>query len=298
MKNSINILFSIILGLIILITFWTYISPNKLDDRVCINDYDPAGTSIWYPLGCDEFKHDFAVHLSEAFQYNIKISILGSLIFLIIGIVIGLSKGLIVENTYVKRSYFNKPIYIFKDIIDYVTDLFLSVPILLVLIFSSIFFQYHISDPNSRLTFIIIILACFSSPQLSLPLEGIVKKLNKEEFILAAKASGISKFSLIFKHILYYESKGLIIIQTINFFLFSIMMEIFLTFVKKGSDPYQPSLGTMVNKYKGLLVDVYQNPQLLEFQEFVLTLTPFIFIILLCLTVRWLGQRIRIITEV
>ena len=216
---------------------------------------------------------------------------------MIIGILIGLGKGLINDNPNVKKNYYRKPLYLIKDLSDLITEIFLSIPLLLVLILSVFFFQMLISNSDFRLTSTLIVLAFFSSPNLSIPLEGIINKLNKEEFILAAKASGISRRTLIFKHILYYESKGVIILQTINFFLFSIMMEIFLTFFNKGADPFQPSLGSMIKRYSGNLYDIYYDPSLWFLQEKVLSFTPFIFIILLCLTIRWLGQRVLVITE-
>ena len=187
--------------------------------------------------------------------------------------------------------------YLYKGFCEVITELFQSIPLLIVLIISVLIFQDPSINPESRLTYTIFVLALFSSPKLSIQLEGIIKKLRKEEFILAAKASGISKFNLIFKHILYYEANGVLILQTINFILFSIMIEIFLTWFGKGSSMPQTSLGTLIKSYNSLIPSIKDLFIMQDYQLIILTMTPFIFIILLCLTIRWLGNRVLILTE-
>ena len=229
MKNIINFLFFVLLSMLILITFWENISDHQVNQRLNVGAYASPTLShpvtnekILLPLGTDEFRRDYAVTLSSAFRYNILISIFGSLSFLIFGVGLGLGMGLIQHNFNQSKKYSLK--YILKDFCDIITEFFQSVPLLIVLIISVLFFQLHIQNPEIRLSLTIFILSLFSSPKLSIQLEGIINKLRKEEFILAAKASGISQYSLIFKHILYYESKGVLILQTINFFLFSITL--------------------------------------------------------------------------
>ena len=305
MKNTINILFFILLSVLLLVAFWENISSHEEGQRL----YEIGRTAnptlthpvtkekILLPLGTDHNRRDYAVVLSSAFRYNLLISIKGAVLFLFSGILFGLGMGMIEESKVKINSFKNIVLKGAKYLSDMLSEMFQSIPLLIILIVSVLFFEMTVSNPEIRFQYTIYILAIFSSPKLSFQLDGIIKKLKKEEFLLAAKASGISKVSLIFKHILYYESKGVIMLQTINFFLFTMMIEIFLTYFGKGSTLSQSSLGSLVFNSAPHLPNIEHLFYAGQNQFVLLTLTPFIFIILLCITIRWLGNRILILTE-
>ena len=305
MKNIINITFFALLSLLLLITFWENISSFSINDRIYDVGRNASPTlthpvtkeKILLPLGTDQNRRDYAVVLSSAFRYNLMIALKGSIVFLIFGVLLGLGMGLL-QNTSDRINNIKKIFFRFlKYLSDTSSEMFQSIPLLIVLITSVLFFELNIDDPEIRFQYTIYILAIFSSPKLSFQLDGIIKKLKKEEFLLAAKASGISKASLIFKHILYYESKGVVMLQTINFFLFTMMMEIFLTYFGKGSSLSQSSLGSLVYKSAPAIDSINHLLNIGKYQTVLLTVTPFIFIILLCITIRWLGDRILFLTE-
>ena len=305
MKNTINILFFTLLSILLLIAFWENISSHEVDQRL----YEIGRTAnptlthpvtkekILLPLGTDQNRRDYAVVLSSAFRYNLLISIKGAVLFLVSGILFGLGMSMIEEAKIRINSFKNIILKSAKYLSDILSEMFQSIPLLIVLIVSVLFFEISIKNPEIRFQYTIYILAIFSSPKLSFQIDGIIKKLKKEEFLLAAKASGISKTSLIIKHILYYESKGVIMLQTINFFLFTIMIEIFLTYFGKGSTLSQSSLGSLVFNSASYLPNINHLIDIGRYQNVLLTLTPFIFIILLCITIRWLGNRILILTD-
>ena len=299
MKNLFNGIFFIILSFILLISFWEDVSSNSYNTRLYNYEIKNTPELPFLPLGTDQYRKDYAVVLSNSIKYNISISIIGSVIFLFSGITLALGMGMIeYSNQSNKLIYYSK--IFFNNLSKYLTEIFQTIPLLLILLLSVLYFQLYIINPDLRLTMIIIVLALFSSPKLSIPIENNIRRLKREEFILAAKASGISKINLIFKHILYYESKGLIILQTINFFLFSIMIEIFLTWFGKGTPITQNSIGKLIFDSSFYLDYLFNNPYSLfasNFQDFVLCLTPFVFIFLLSLTIRWFGDRILLITD-
>ena len=299
MKNIINFLFFVILGLLILLSFWKNIVPWDVDfDEVCGQEYTVAFTDFNCPLGTNEFDQDFALILSEAISYNISISIIGCLLFMIFGILFGLILGLVNDLPKNRKNIIKKPQYILKFLISIITEISNSLPFLIILIISVMYVNYYVDAQNNaiKMQLIITIIALFNTHKLSMPLSDKIKALKKEEFILAAKASGLTMPQLIFKHILYYESKSLIIINMINFFLFSVMMEIFLTVYQLGSLPGQISLGNLIFSSKvtlpSLLLGGITNSQLIY-----MTLLPFILIFLLCLTIRWIGQRVLFVME-
>jgi len=299
MKNIINFLFFLTLGVLILLSFWKNIVSWDVEfDEVCGQEYTVAFTDINCPLGTNEFDQDFALILSEAISYNVSISIIGCFLFVFFGISFGLVLGLINDMPKDKRDFIKKPKYLLKFFVTTITEISNSLPFLIILIISVIYVNYYIDAQNHsmEMELIIIIIALFNTHKLSMPLSDKIKSLRKEEFILAAKASGLTMPQLIFKHILYYESKSLIIIHAINFFLFSMMMEIFLTVYNLGSVPGQISLGNLISSSKGILpslvVGGISNVQLIY-----MTLLPFILIFLLSLTVRWIGQRVLFVME-
>lgn len=299
MKNIINFTFFIILGLLLLIGFYNKISPwEASDDFISDNPYTTAFSTLKHPLGTTEWDQDFAVHISEAISYNVSISLKGCALFVIVGICFGLVLGLVPDIPKDKINIIKKPKYLLKFIVETITEITGSLPFLIVLIIGVLYVNYYIDAryASFRLELIIALIAFFNTHKLSVPLSDKIKSLRKEEFILAAKASGISYSQLIFKHILYYEAKSLIIIQTINFFLFAMMMEIFLTVYGLGAAVGDFSLGRLINESKQLL-PLYVLGKLNNQQVIYMTILPFILIFLLCLTIRWFGQRILIITD-
>ena len=136
------------------------------------------------------------------------------------------------------------------------------------------------------------VLGIFYTPKIVITLQDRILRLRKEEFIHAAKAMGMSFHRLIFKHILWHECYGVIIVQSLNILLQAIMMEIFLTYFNYGSDKL--SLGILIKQYMGVLPAYL----LLTNQERLASLVPFILVILICLTFRWLGERVLELSEV
>ena len=299
MKNFINFIFFIILGLMLLLIFYNKISPNDATvEDVSGQSYTPAFTSLEFPLGTTEWDSDFAVHISDAISYNVSISLKGCVLFIIVGICFGLVLGLINDLPRDRMNLFKKPKYLLKFIVETITEITSSLPFLIVLIIGVLYVNYYIDAKNAhmRLEMIIVIISLFSTHKLSVPLSDKIKSLKKEEFILAAKASGLTMSQLILKHILYYESKSLIIICTINFFLFSMMMEIFLTVYGLGVTGSQLSLGKLIIDSKDFLPQ-YVAGQISNQQLIYITILPFILIFLLCLIVRWFGQRVLYVME-
>ena len=305
MKNVTNILFFILLSILILISFWENISSHSINQPLYeIGRYEPptfinpvTKDKILLPLGTDGNRKDYAVVLSSAFRYNLIVSLKGSILFLMTGIFLGLGMGMIESNSSKSKRFDVILKKFFHYSCNILSEMFQSIPLLIILIISVLFFELYIDNPESRFQYTVYVLALFSSPKLSFQIDGIIKKLKKEEFLLAAKASGISKISLIFKHILYYESKGVILLQFINFFLFTIMIEIFLTYFGKGSTLIQSSIGSLVFKSSSFLSSINHLLSIGKDQMVLITLVPFIFIIMLCITIRWLGNRILILTD-
>lgn len=304
-RNLFNIVFIIVLFFVILLGLWESISPYSYNKPVNYFDYgsiksvkkfEPPNFSsnLFIPLGCDEDKYDYAVVLSNAFKYNLNISIIVSIIFILTGIIFGLCLGFKNEEWQIKNLNFNNYKYTIKNIIyngvSILTDTFQSIPSLIILLLSVIYFEIIFFDSDNRLLYTLIVFAIVSTPKLSIQLSSIVKQLKREEFILAAKASGMSMLNLIFKQILYYELRGLLIIQFANFFVQSIMIEVLLSWLGKGASGN--SLGIMIRIYNRNLGMGFKGDST---QEMIIILAPYILLILLCFCTRWIANRMIIL---
>ncbi|MBQ1391080.1 MAG: ABC transporter permease [Firmicutes bacterium] len=82
-----------------------------------------------------------------------------------------------------------------------------------------------------------------------------VIQLKSQDFVEAAKASGASDFSIIFRHLLPNCLSTVIVIATIDI-PSDIMFEATLSFMGLGIQPPQPSWGSMINEARAFLRQV------------------------------------------
>ncbi len=294
-KNIVNAIFTFFLFIIILIALWANISNNGPTDFIA-EKYTPPQFTLnqILPLGTDGSGNDYMVKFSIAFRNNLYYAFITTSVFILVSIIFGLGIGFQPEKRIQDQENFSlknlKRIYF--NFCSFATDALQSVPILIVVLAGNLFFQRNLENTNDSLLFTLIIVAVFSSPKLSNSLGNHIKQLNREEFILATKASGASMQSLIFKHILYYEAMGLIILQFVNFLFFTIMIEIFLGFFGKAG-PYL-SLGNLIASKQELYASWKFLP---TFQWKLNLILPLIFVLILCVVVRWMAGRILLLVE-
>ncbi len=311
-SNLFNYIFVLISFIIMFIIFWPEINPEGKSpnyDEVCkyeiTNDHtyhcswiDPKFPEL--PLGRDDDSEDFLMKLSLSFRYDLKLAILSTVIFLISGLIFGISSG------FYGITFFNKKSFIIKSITNVISQIatifiefFQTIPIILVLLITRIFFEnYPEISPENKMLYTMFVVAIFGSIKIAIPITTIIKKLHKQEFILASKASGLSIPKIVVKHILYYESRLLIIAELMNFILFVVLAEVLMTYFKYGGSNY--SLGNLLVKYYYLynidfIFNSANNPH--HYQLILTALSPVIFLIILCLHIRWLGSRIMVFTD-
>jgi ABC-type dipeptide/oligopeptide/nickel transport system permease subunit len=310
-RNLFNYLFVFISFIIMFIIFWPEINPEgKFPDYNDRCNYkvtkhhqfqcgwiSPVFPDI--PLGRDGNGNDYLMKLSLSYRYDLKLAILATIIFLISGLIFGISAG------FYGITFFNKKSFIIKSITNVISqiatifiDFFQTMPLILVLFITRIFFDIPEISPDNRLLYSMYVVAVFGSIKIAIPITTIIKKLHKQEFILASKASGLSIPKIIGKHILYYESRLLIIAELMNFVLFIILAEVLMTYFGYGTANF--SLGTLLVEYYNFynidfILSSNNNPH--HYQVILTALSPVIFLIILCLHVRWLGGRIMVLTD-
>lgn len=286
--------------IVFMVWLWQFFSPYDIHHPIMDENNIPIendSPTLLHPLGTDIYGVDILVKLSEAISYNLYLSLTTLITFLLFGTIIGIGLGFkptherLSQIKYLLKNKRLLSLRLFQWIGYLLNNIFQTFPIILVMIVTILTVQRYVSQPELRLFIDMAILGIFSSPKLAITLEDRIINLKKEEFIIAAKAMGMSYKRLIFKHILWYECRGIIIVHSLNIILQAIMMEIFLTYYNYGSN--QLSLGVLLKNNMELL-SMYRY---LDTQEILTGLIPFIFIVLFSLTFRWLGERFLEILE-
>lgn len=110
---------------------------------------------------------------------------------------------------------------------------------------------------------------------------GVVLSLREQEFIEAAYAAGATDFRIIFRHLLPNAAGPIIVAGTLAV-AFAILIEAGLSFLGFGIQPPDTSLGLLI-----------ENARTAPFVRPWLFYPPGAFIILICLTINFLGDGLR-----
>ena len=131
------------------------------------------------------------------------------------------------------------------NIVMRVTDLFLSIPLLVVLIIASRVTGGGTLD-------IVIVLALVLWMPLARIVRGMFLSLKEKEFIEAARMIGASNWRIIFRH-LVPNSLGVIVVNVTLTVAIAILTESLLSFLGFGIQPPTPSWGNMLEDGRGLM---------------------------------------------
>ncbi len=107
-------------------------------------------------------------------------------------------------------------------------------------------FASSIEKADLRLFFLCAILGLTSWTGLARLIRGEVLKMREQDYILAARASGVSSVKILFSHLLP-NLMHLILIAMVMDFSGLVLAEAVLSYVGVGVDPSTFSYGTMIN---------------------------------------------------
>ena len=269
---------------------------NRYSEISYGNDRSP---SITHPLGTDYNGVGIIFKLSRAMNFNIKLGLTALTSFLAIGVLLGIIMGYvkeaicIMDNGKIYLSLRLKTILgsILKALASVINQIFQVIPTVLVMIAAVIIIQRYVSVAASRIYVDMIIIGVFLSPKLASMIQSKFIHLKRTEYIIAAKVTGISSLSLILKHILWRQCKGILIMQSLNFVLQVFMLEIFLSHYRLGADSY--SLGVMLKTDLAVISTWFLSPSAVGGVDIVQSSATFILIILVYVNFRWLAITSR-----
>jgi oligopeptide transport system permease protein len=188
----------------------------------------PYGTvsNKLFPWGSDEFGRDVLTRVMYGARISLFIALVAALVNLIIGVIYGSIAGL--EGGLV------------DDIMMRVLDVIDSIPLLLYVILIMVIF-----NDNSMFT-VILTLGLVYWVGMARLVRGQVLGLKNQEFVLAARSLGVSKYKIVLKHLIP-NALGPIIVSITMMIPAAIFTEAFLSFIGLGASAPQSSWGTLAN---------------------------------------------------
>lgn len=253
------------------------VDPTTLDIRN--KDLRPIYTLLWdstaqtswaKPLGSDNLGRDILATLIAGGQASLAVGWAAMILSLLLGTVVGVCAG------YFKRL---------DGILMRITDLFLSLPILPLLLVAVTLFRQPLraafGPEGGMFVLIVAIIAITSWMPTARIVRGEILALKEREFILAARSIGTTPFKIIRRHLLPNVVSPIMVSATLGLAT-AIITESALSFLGVGFPSDFPTWGK-------LLSDAV--PRMEEFPERVML--PGILISLTVLSVNYLGDGLR-----
>ncbi len=220
------------------------------------------GPSWTHPFGTDSLGKDMLALTLRGAQRSILIALVVSVLSTTIGVTLGAISG-----------YFRG----WTDaVIMRITDLLLTIPLLILA--GCLAWQFQGSGSWWMLSLILGVLSWQGTARI---VRGEFLSLREKEFVEAARAIGVRDRRIIFRHILP-NALGPIIVSATLAIAGAILVETALSYLGLGVKAPDSSLGLLVSDYQAAF---QTRPWLFWF--------PGVFIIVICLSVNFIGDGLR-----
>jgi peptide/nickel transport system permease protein len=212
-------------------------------------------------FGTDQLGRDYFSRVLYGIETSARVAFIVALLSTIIGTVIGAVAG-----------YFGGWI---DNLLMRVTDLFLTLPTLAVLLVASAYLG------RGSPTRVAVILALLFWTTLARIVRGTFLSLREKEYVEAAKAAGGSDFRIMLRHILP-NSMGPIIVNATLTVAAAILVEAALSFLGFGVQPPTPALGKLISDGQSEMLTAWW-----------LVTFPGLVIVVIVLCVNFIGDGLR-----
>jgi glutathione transport system permease protein len=238
----------------ILIVLFAFVGPLLWKyDYTYIDGPSFSAPGADYPLGTDQAGHDLLAQIMRGAQQSLKISLLVALMATTVG----------------ARGWVDSVLMRFADIV-------LTLPAIAIAITLAV----NIKGGGAWWG-IALVLTALGWAAISRVVRGVVLSLREQEFIEAARAMGASDLRIILRH-LVPNALGTVIVAATVTIATAILTETALSFVGFGVRAPDTSLGLLISQAQ---LSVRTQPWLFYF--------PGVFIILIALTVNFIGDGLR-----
>jgi len=232
MSKPLNAFYGLYFSLFLLFFFLAsveWVPPYNYTIRLYGNTDTLLPMSIQHFLGTDRLGNDTFTLLIYGLRTAFFSGLLTTIPFIIVGTVLGLLAG-----------YGSGKVAFFAE---KTIETLNMIPKLLLLLIIISFMPVN--------TYVILsIFGAIMSPKLAELLRSRVLTLKSEEFFESAISLGLSRRTILLKHVLWYNARDLLITQAIYIFNLGIMMEASLSYIGLGfSTNYKPvSWGPMIHE--------------------------------------------------
>jgi peptide/nickel transport system permease protein len=236
-------------------------------------------------LGTDKVGGDVLYQSFKSIRTGVLIGILTTLIMLPVAVILGVSAGLF--GGWV------------DDVIQYLYTTLSSIPGVLLIAAGVLsmqvmmdnnptWFETTLERSDLRLLFLILILGITSWTGLCRLLRAETLKISQMEFVTAAKAFGVSKLTIIRRHIVP-NLMHIILISVVLDFSGLVLAEAVLSYVGVGVDPTMHSWGNMINQAR---LEMAREP-MVWWSLF----SAFVFMFILVLAANLFSDRIQTVLD-
>ena len=189
----------------------------------------PAGQFSWaHPMGTDNAGRDILARVLSGGQISLMVALIATLVSLVIGVSYGAFAG-----------YLGGRI---DDLMMRIVDVLYSLPYVIIVIV--LLALLPAKTPAGQLTELFVALGAVSWLNMARIVRGQVMSLKNQEFILAARATGVSTPRIIFRHLVPNALGPVIVYATLT--IPTIMLsEAFLSFLGLGVRPPRVSWGSL-----------------------------------------------------
>ena len=189
----------------------------------------PNGEFTWnHPMGTDNAGRDQLARVLQGGQISLFVGIIATLVSLVIGVTYGAIAG-----------YFGGRI---DNVMMRFVDVLYSLPyVILVIVLLSMF---RSQTPGGQLTLLFVAIGSVSWLTMARIVRGQILSLKNQEFVLAARATGVSTARIIFRHLIPNTLGPVIVYATLT--IPQIMLtEAFLSFLGFGVQAPLSSWGSL-----------------------------------------------------
>jgi ABC-type dipeptide/oligopeptide/nickel transport system permease subunit len=263
--NPVAIFGSLILVLVIgtaLAAPW--VAPHDPAKQSLLRRFTPpvwqAGGNASYLLGTDQVGRDVLSRIVHGARISLMVGVAAVMVSLVVGVTAGLVSGFIGGKV--------------DTVIGTVVDIFLSFPqILLALAF--------VAALGPSLVTIIVVLGLTGWERYTRVVRAEVMALREKEFIEAARAIGVGRLRIIFRHLLPNTVSSIVVLSTLQVAQ-TILAEAALSFLGVGSGRAYPTWGQMISLGRDFVTVAWWLPTL-----------PGFAILLTVLAINLVGDRLR-----
>jgi oligopeptide transport system permease protein len=192
----------------------------------------PDGSFSWdHPMGTDSAGRDMLARVLQGGRISLMVGIIATIVSLIIGITWGATAGYLGGKV--------------DDVMMRIVDVLYAIPYMMIVIVLLAFFGGQ--SPLSQLFLLFAALGAVSWLTMARIVRGQVMSLKNQEYVLAARATGVSTGKIIFRHLVPNALGPVIVYATLT--IPSVMLqEAFLSFLGLGVQAPYASWGSLASE--------------------------------------------------